>query len=130
VAQRRTGGRAALPASLLIAVVPPGEHTDRGTDVFVSDVVAEVRTARRARGEESEPVDLQLGRGLRSRARPSPVSHAAAALPSTTVQFHVPIPGRDMMLLMTFSTPVPPGDLEDAFVELFDAIAAGARWIR
>ncbi|MFJ6987666.1 MULTISPECIES: hypothetical protein [unclassified Streptomyces] len=46
----------------------------------------------------------------------------------TVVEFFVPIPGRDEVLTLTFSTPLEP--LADAMVELFDAVAGTLRWRR
>ncbi|MFF5491944.1 hypothetical protein [Streptomyces aquilus] len=46
----------------------------------------------------------------------------------TVVEYFVPVPGRDEVLMLTFSTPLEP--IADAMVELFDAIAGTLRWQR
>lgn len=44
----------------------------------------------------------------------------------TVVEYFVPVPDRDEVLMLTFSTPLEP--IADAMVELFDAVAATLRW--
>lgn len=44
----------------------------------------------------------------------------------TIVEYFVPVPDRDEVLMLTFSTPLEP--IADSMVELFDAVAATLRW--
>jgi hypothetical protein len=44
----------------------------------------------------------------------------------TVVEYFVPVPDRDEVLMLTFSTPLEP--IADAMVELFDAVAGTLRW--
>jgi hypothetical protein len=44
----------------------------------------------------------------------------------TIVEYFVPVPDRDEVLMLTFSTPLEP--IADAMVELFDAVAGTLRW--
>jgi hypothetical protein len=44
----------------------------------------------------------------------------------TKVDYFQPVPGRTGLLTLSFGTPVEP--IADAFVLLFDAIAASLRW--
>jgi hypothetical protein len=46
----------------------------------------------------------------------------------TVVEYFVPVPDRDEVLMLTFSTPLEP--IADAMVELFDAIAGTLCWQR
>jgi hypothetical protein len=46
----------------------------------------------------------------------------------TIVDYFVPVPDRDEVLMMTFSTPLEP--IADAMVGLFDAVAGTLRWQR
>ena len=71
-------------------------------------------------------MQLALGRALRTRSC-APGADGAGV---TALEFHVPVPATDRLLLLTFSTPMPVPELVEAFVELFDAIAEGARWVR
>ncbi|WP_324784247.1 hypothetical protein [Streptomyces sp. H51] len=44
----------------------------------------------------------------------------------TVVEYFVPVPDRDEVLMLTFSTPLEP--IADAMVGLFDAVAGTLRW--
>lgn len=44
----------------------------------------------------------------------------------TIVEYFVPVPDRDEVLMLTFSTPLEP--IADSMVELFDAVAGTLRW--
>ncbi|MDQ1038020.1 hypothetical protein QFZ75_004436 [Streptomyces sp. V3I8] len=44
----------------------------------------------------------------------------------TVVEYFVPVPDRDEVLMLTFSTPLEP--IADAMTELFDAVAGTLRW--
>ncbi|GAA2535800.1 hypothetical protein ACFW2V_34810 [Streptomyces sp. NPDC058947] len=44
----------------------------------------------------------------------------------TVVEYFVPVPDREEVLMLTFSTPLEP--IADAMVELFDAVAGTLRW--
>ncbi|MEV0206172.1 hypothetical protein AB0H97_13325 [Streptomyces sp. NPDC050788] len=46
----------------------------------------------------------------------------------TVVEYFVPVPDRDEVLMLTFSTPLEP--IADAMVGLFDAVAETLRWQR
>ncbi|TLS41979.1 hypothetical protein FE633_33430 [Streptomyces montanus] len=67
------------------------------------------RAARRRRGERTREA-RRLG----------------TEFEDTIVEYFVPVPDRDEVLMLTFSTPLEP--IADAMVELFDAVAGTLRW--
>ena len=95
----------------------------------LDDVAAGLRAAAR-RGAYSEVKIVELPAGLCVRT----LSRRKADLPDTsaptveveTVQHFFVVPGRDALLLLSFSTP--DLALSDAFGELFDAMAASLTW--
>jgi hypothetical protein len=117
-----TVGPIPLASSLLVSIPPleanPGSATaqevastlsEGGTDVRVTELPAAGSAVREYRKEEPSP-DEQMGN----------------TLPTTTVIYHVPIPGSTAWLMMTFSTPLDP--LADRMVELFDVVAQTLSW--
>lgn len=124
-----------LPASLLVTVVgQSGPGPDGG-----ESLLGVLHAARTERGEDVHLVEIELGTALRTR-RDVPLVDPADPIKdrdidtgdtfAATLDYHVAIPGTDRLLLLTFSTPLPVPALVDAFVDLFDAIAEGARWVR
>ncbi|MFZ5851409.1 MAG: hypothetical protein ACOYY2_08450 [Actinomycetota bacterium] len=81
-----------------------------------------------ALGRDAEVVALPTGPAVRHRHRgaPAPGGHPVQVLESEVVQYHLPLPGGDRWLMLTFSTPCLP--VAEALVELFDAIAGTVRW--
>lgn len=75
-----------------------------------------------------EVVTLPAGKAVRSRGRTfaRPVGPTGPTVEVDTVQYFVPVPDGDGLLVLTFSTPTLP--LADAFAELFDAIAGSLSW--
>jgi hypothetical protein len=129
-------GELLLPASLLVSAVPP--YADLVGDE--PDALAELQRLRTELGHEAEVVSLELGRALRVRrvelenspdplAQPGDAATTLVVVRSTVLEFVVPIPEDDGHLLLSFSTPSPVPELTEAFIELFDVMAATARWI-
>lgn len=78
---------------------------------------------------EVEPVMLPAaGRAARllRRERTKESRRLGSEFQDTIVEYFVPVPGGDKVLMLTFSTPLEP--IGDAMVELFDAVAATLRW--
>lgn len=107
-----------LAASLLVTVVAErfdalqavGALAVEGDgEVALVELPSAGRSARRRRTTESRE-----GRRLGS------------SLPETVVEYFVPVPGRDEVLLLTFSTPLEP--IAEALTALFDSVAATLRW--
>lgn len=74
---------------------------------------------------EVEVVELPVGPALRVRkgVRPTVVGRE---VDTDVVQYFVPVPGGDRLVVLTFSTPI--AALADAFAGLFDAIAETLRF--
>jgi hypothetical protein len=72
--------------------------------------------------------ELPAGRAVRVRARnvPAPDDPSGNTLPVTSVDWHVPVPGSEAYLLLSFSTPLDP--VADQMAELFDAVAHSLTW--
>lgn len=86
--------------------------------------------ARGAEGQDVSMVELPLaGPALRTRYKeiPSPDDQDNHTLPVTHLDIQLPVPGAELHLLLSFSTPMEP--LADAMVRLFDSIATTLRWI-
>jgi len=79
-------------------------------------------------GSEVTLVELAAGRAVRRRRtdRPREIADLGAPDDSVLVDFFVPVPGHDALVLLSFSTPLLP--LADALAEFFEAIAGTARW--
>lgn len=105
------GGATTLPAVELAAAL--GNRP--GDEVGVLDV-AGMQAARVRRREQVGEVPVGGGTDV-----PWPDE-----LPITRLDVYVPVPGRQEMLLLSFSTPMDP--IADAMVALFDAIAGSLRW--
>lgn len=78
---------------------------------------------------EVEPVKLPAAgpaARLLRRERPKQSRKLGTEFDDTIVEYFVPVPERDEVLLLTFSTPLEP--IADAMVGLFDAVAGTLRW--
>ncbi|MGP4044751.1 hypothetical protein [Streptomyces sp. 2A115] len=78
---------------------------------------------------EVAPVRLPAaGRAARRRRteRTREARRLGTEFEDTIVEYFVPVPDRDEVLMLTFSTPLEP--IADAMVELFDAVAGTLRW--
>lgn len=115
-----------VSASLFVAVRhEPGGGT--------RDVEALARRLRRQPRSTPVPHDLGVvtlpaGQAVRTRGRTSarPVGPSGPTVEVDTVQYFLPLPDGDGLLVLTFSTPNLP--LADAFAELFDAMAGSISW--
>lgn len=116
-----TMGPVPLAASLLVSAIGP--HPDGR--LSPEDVVESLDLD----GADARLVDLPAGRAVRVRTRQAP-QHVGDAQtpPSAGLDVHVPVPGTDGYLLLAFATPMPP-PLDEAMIELFDAVAASIRWV-
>ena len=114
-----------LPASLLVAVVPPEDDDRRLHPHWLAAAMAEERP-----DTEVAVVRLPAGEVVRQRRLASGREVVDLGVPEghrvTALDFYVPVPGSTAYLLLTFSTPVP--ELADAMVELFDAVARSLTW--
>ncbi|WP_130796386.1 MULTISPECIES: hypothetical protein [Streptomyces] len=114
-------GPVTVPASLLVTFVP-------GHTVPCSSLE---ELAERAGGGdlevESTLEELPSGPAVRVRRREEPVDGSPADVePPVAVDYYLPIPGTDDLLLLSFSTPLPA--IADALVQLFDAVARSFAW--
>ncbi|MFJ2832677.1 hypothetical protein ACIPC1_34865 [Streptomyces sp. NPDC087263] len=78
---------------------------------------------------EVAPVRLPAaGRAARRRRseRTREARRMGTEFEDTIVEYFVPVPDRDEVLMLTFSTPLEP--IADAMAELFDAVAGTLRW--
>ncbi|MEV0218463.1 hypothetical protein [Streptomyces sp. NPDC050704] len=78
---------------------------------------------------ETAPVRLPAaGRAVRRRRteRTREAKRLGSEFEDTIVEYFVPVPDRDEVLMLTFSTPLEP--IADAMAELFDAVAGTLRW--
>jgi hypothetical protein len=123
-------GAFTIPASLLVTFLPqpPGENQSTVQDI----------AARLSADDELEVsvVELSSGPAVRTRRstgqpdRPAPPGIPGStdeALPSVTLDYQLPVPRAGASLLLTFSTPLV--QIEDAMVQLFDAVAASLVWV-
>lgn len=116
-------GERPLAASLICTV------TSTPDTPVIEDVAAGLRSASR-RGGHSEIKIVELGDALAVRAR----GRRKAALPDAsaptveveTMQYFVAVPGRDALLILSFSTP--DLALAEPYAELFDAMASSLTW--
>ncbi|MFF7375647.1 hypothetical protein ACIP4Q_11250 [Streptomyces massasporeus] len=74
---------------------------------------------------ETLPAVGRVARVLR-RERTKQSRKLGSEFEDTVVEYFVPVPDRDEVLMLTFSTPLEP--IADAMAELFDAVAATLRW--
>ncbi|MGW1213450.1 hypothetical protein ACWD5F_27900 [Streptomyces sp. NPDC002499] len=72
----------------------------------------------------------EAGRAARllRRQRTKQARKLGSEFEDTVVEYFVPVPDRDEVLMLTFSTPLEP--IADAMVGLFDAVAETLRWQR
>lgn len=63
--------------------------------------------------------------GVRRQERTKQSRKLGSEFEDTVVEYFVPVPGRDEVLMLTFSTPLEP--IADAMAELFDAVAGTLR---
>lgn len=78
---------------------------------------------------EVEPVKLPAAGAaarLRRTERPKQSRKLGTEFDDTIVEYFVPVPDREEVLHLTFSTPLEP--IADAMVQLFDAVAGTLRW--
>ncbi len=77
---------------------------------------------------EVELMTLPAGRAARlvRRERSKQSRKLGSEFEDTVVEYFVPVPDRDEVLMLTFSTPLEP--IADAMVGLFDAVAGTLRW--
>jgi hypothetical protein len=107
-----------LSASLLVS------HLHRKFDSL--DAVA----ALAGTGEVGVVTLPEAGRAARllRRQRTKQARKLGSEFEDTVVEYFVPVPDRDEVLMLTFSTPLEP--IADAMVGLFDAVAETLRWQR
>lgn len=110
-----------VSADLLAAVTPVAGEVD--LPALGHRLAAEPGATEQVR--EVEVVELPVGPALRVRkgVRPTVVGRE---VDTDVVQYFVPVPGGDRLVVLTFSTPI--AALADAFAELFDAIAGTLRF--
>ncbi|MFE7069848.1 hypothetical protein ACFU96_07150 [Streptomyces sp. NPDC057620] len=80
------------------------------------------------KGETSQVRLPAAGRAVRRRRteRTREARRLGSEFEDTVVEYFVPVPDRDEVLMLTFSTPLEP--IADAMAELFDAVASTLRW--
>lgn len=122
-------GPVPLESTLITSVVPFGAVGSPGLDELAAELAA---------GDAERVVDvcgvadLPAGRAVRRssvrRAGSETVEDQRVEAPATfVVEWFVPTPECDRLLLLTFSTLLIP--IRQAFAELFDAIAASLQWL-
>ncbi|MBV9025370.1 MAG: hypothetical protein JO362_16610 [Streptomycetaceae bacterium] len=118
-------GPMTIPASLLITFVPP-QHPEG----VPPEALMKYLTGNGPAGRHITVEELQSGHAVRVRARTVPAADdpTGNTLPTTSVDYHLPIPHSSAYLLLSFSTPLDP--IADAMAGLFDAIAASLTWKR
>ncbi|WP_413757644.1 hypothetical protein [Streptomyces sp. MMBL 11-3] len=105
-----------LSASLLISRLP--QRFDS----------LDVASALSGKGETSRVRLPAAGPAVRRRRteRTREARRLGTEFEDTLVEYFVPVPDRDEVLMLTFSTPLEP--IADAMAELFDAVAGTLRW--
>ncbi|MFG3025966.1 hypothetical protein ACGFZQ_47050 [Streptomyces sp. NPDC048254] len=120
-------GALTIPASLLITLLPWPKSGRAPSSL------GELAAGLGGDGRTASLVELAAGRALRLRRDPEaapaapPTAEENYALPSVTVDYQLIVPGSDMHLLLTFSTPLV--QIAEAMVELFDAVAGSLTWL-
>jgi hypothetical protein len=116
-------GPGTIPASLLVTFVPP-QHPEPVPVEELKSVLARNGSP----GQRISVEELPSGLAVRVRARAIPGSEdpSGNTLPTTSVDYHIPIPNSPAYLLLSFSSPLDP--IADAMVGLFDAIATSLTW--
>ncbi|MGH9137633.1 MAG: hypothetical protein ACRD0G_11385 [Acidimicrobiales bacterium] len=117
-----------MSASVLAFLVPAATGPDGELLGDVDEVAAAISEPGAGEVLERSTVDLAVGRAVRVRklVRSGLRGTDGREPRSDSVQFFVPLPEADHLLVLTFATPILP--LGDAYAELFDAMAATARW--
>ncbi|MFI9105894.1 hypothetical protein ACIGXA_35855 [Streptomyces fildesensis] len=121
----QSAGALTVPASLLVTLVP---RESLGSGVPVDDLAGFLAERGGPDGYQVTVEDLPAGSSVRTRARTVPAADdpSGSALPVTSVDYHVPVPGSEAYLLLSFSTPLDP--IADAMADLFDAVALSLKW--
>ncbi|MFE1798315.1 hypothetical protein ACFW9L_19435 [Streptomyces sp. NPDC059517] len=85
-------------------------------------------SALSGKGDTSHVQLPAAGRAVRRRRteRTREARRLGSEFEDTVVEYFVPVPDRDEVLMLTFSTPLEP--IADAMAELFDAVAGTLRW--
>jgi len=122
-----------IPASLLVSVPPP-----LGTPTDPEQLREAIKTAGPA--VTLDVVDLPAGRALRRHTRrmapldaaPARAGNGSSIEPDETtesfgVDFYLPIPHSDALLVLAFSSPLM--QLEEVLLDLFDTVADTVRWV-
>lgn len=121
-------GPVPLESTLITSVLPVGDNG--GPDL--EELAAGLATDGADRALEScEVVELPAGRAVRRASLLNAASESVAGetveVPATFVmEFFVPTPVPDRLLLLTFSTLLVP--IREAFEKLFDAVAGTVGW--
>jgi hypothetical protein len=117
----QSAGPMTIPASLLVTFLPAGS-----VPATSLAELAERAAAADPDAEVSIP-ELPCGDAVRVRRREEQLDGAPPeAEPSVAVDYYLPVPGADDLLLLSFNTPLPA--LADALGVLFDAIARSFTW--
>ncbi|MEU3460228.1 hypothetical protein ABZ721_09745 [Streptomyces sp. NPDC006733] len=121
----QAAGGLTVPASLLVTLVP---QESLGSGVPVDELAGFLAERGGPAEYEVTVEDLPAGTSVRTRARTVPPADdpSGSALPVTSVDYHVPVPGSEAYLLLSFSTPLDP--IADAMADLFDAVALSLKW--
>lgn len=119
----QTAGPLTVPASLLVTLAAaPHPGTVRPAEL------AAHLAGTGPVGREVSVAELPSGPAVRVRARtvPAPEDPSGNTLPVTSVDYHLPVPGSETYLLLSFSTPLDP--VADPMADLFDAVAHSLTW--
>lgn len=123
-------GEAALAASVVVSMMPPLRNTD-GEPLVDPEMMAATLAQQTDDGAvlETSVVELVVGRAARLRRRGGSGFHGedGREVEGEAVHFYVPLSEANRTLVLVFSTPLL--RLADAYAELFDLMAAGARWV-
>lgn len=114
-----------VSATLLVALRrEPGYAAAAGADALARRLRRTPSSGPRA----VDVVELAAGPSVRTRGRTParPAGPSGPTIEVDTVQWFVPVPEGDALLVLTFSTPNLA--LADVFAELFDAMAATVAW--
>lgn len=123
-----------MSATVMVSLLP--QSTDAAGNVL-PDAAAMAATLassseRSGKGEVTEHsvVDLQVGQAARVRRRTvidGIQDEAGQSAHGVSVDFFIPLLQAERTLALVFSTPILP--LADAYAELFDLMAASAKWL-
>jgi hypothetical protein len=116
-----------ISASVLAATVRANEAIVRDGTVDIESLRSQVADVVGGSCPlDCRVVELSAGSAVRLHALPE-VMAEGEVVRADNVQFYVPAPGADAILIVTFSTPSQP--LAEAFGELFDAVADSIEWV-